>query len=116
MIDPSNIWLKALIIEMASCPLIYACMVIAVNIQIFIGRNIGVNKRFALWLIIVAIFAPFISTPYIFALRLGDFQYGEEHDWAFFIWVTILFILSLIPSALHVYKRRHDLKEVGYWR
>ena len=116
MIDPSNIWLKALIIEMGSCPLMYVWTVIYVNIQIFIGRNIEGNKKFALWLIIVVIFVPCIFIPYVFALRLGDFHYLEKRDWAFFIWVTVLLILSLTPSALYFFKRRRDLKRVGFWR
>ncbi len=119
MIDPSNIWLKALIIEMASCPLIYVWMVIYVNIQIFIGRNTEGNKKLALWMIIVVIFVPFIFIPYAFAIRLGDFHYGEKHhwhDWAFLIWVTVLLILSLTPSALYFFKRGRDLKRVGFWR
>ena len=115
MIDPSNIWLKALIIEVASCPLMYVWTVIFVNIQIFIGRNTGRNKRFALWLIIVAIFAPGILTPWMVALKFGNVNFVEKHDWAFFIWVTFLLILSLIPSYLYMFrKRRRDLKEVGY--
>ena len=116
MIDPSNIWLMALIIIMPSCPLMYVWTVIFVKVQIFIGKNIEENKRFALWLIIAAIFAPGILGPYLVTLRLGYFHYGEKTDWAFFIWGTILFILSLTPSIIHAYKRRYDLKEVGYWR
>ena len=116
MSETSDIWLNALIIELASCPLMYVWTVIGVNIQIFIGRNIEENKRFALWLIIAAIFAFCIFIPWLVALRLGDFHYGEKQDWAFFIWVTFLHIVSLTPSILYVFKRRHELKEVGYWR
>ena len=117
MSETSILWLKALIIEMGSCPLMYVWMVIFVNILIFIGRNTKGEKKQALWLIICVIFLPFIVISYVFLLRLGYLHYGEKTDWAFFIWVTFLHILALTPSYLYMFrKRRSDLLRVGYLR
>ncbi len=114
MSETSILWLKALIIEMGSCPLVYVWMVIYVKIQLFVGRNTKGNKKEALTLMFWAIFSPGLVIPYGVTLRLGYYHYGEKTDWAYIIWVTILLILYLTPSFFYFYKRWPELKRVGF--
>ncbi len=117
MSDPSIMWLKALIIAVASCPIVFVWIVIYVNLLIFIGRNTKENIKQTLAMTVGIIFASCVLIPWLFALRLQGYAPQENFDWAFLVWVTILHILSLSPSYIYLFKRRPDLERVGIiWR
>ena len=114
MSEISIIWLKALLIEMASCPLMYVCTVFNVHIKIIVVRNVKGVLRLVLFLIVgLTQGVVWILPMYLAAISgLSPNQSGSVRL-AFIIWVSVLHVLSVSPAFWYHLKRLKQLEEPG---